>query len=445
MCGAASVLMRRGAIVTGSDQIESQAVQHLSAAGATIYVGHEHENISAGVDFVVASAAIKNDNPEFLAARSRAIPILKYSELLGLVMQSRLGVAIAGTHGKSTTTAMAAFAAREAGLDPSFIIGAEVPQLGGGSGVGDGPSVLVEACEFDRSFLNLTPTCGVILNIEEDHLDYFQDLDDIIDAFSQFAGMISKDGILFHNHDDPVVRQAITTATCRLESFGLHPSADWQAKDLTYQGGLASFEIMRQGQSLGRAILALPGRHNIYNALAAIAVTHHLGGDVPFLLEALSQFKGVERRFAHRGKFRGVDILDDYAHHPTEVKATLQAITDHYEPRRLIVVFQPHQVSRTRFFLEDFAGSFELADIVVLPDIYFVRDSEEDRQLVSSNDLVRRINRSGGDAVYVPTLEEIAIHLAGIVRDGDMLVTMGAGDVWKVADEMVSRLASDRP
>ena len=443
MSGAASVLMKLGAVVSGSDQAESPILQELSAGGATVCIGHDHLNVPHDVHLVVTSAAIPADNPELLAARVRGTQMLKYATLLGEIMHCTTGVAIAGTHGKSTTTALTAFVAREAGLDPSFIIGAGVPQLGGGSGVGSGDAFIVEACEYDRSFLHLAPTHGAILNIEEDHLDYFEDLEEIEAAFADFAALVPSHGTVLFNRDDPISHRAVQQATGRVESFGFDARATWRATRVDLESGLPSFDIEWCGQSIGRTTLAMPGRHNIYNALAACALTHTLGGDLSVILEALGRFQGVERRLMYRGRYRGIDILDDYAHHPTEITASLEAVRQRYQPDRLRVVFQPHQVSRTRFFLEDFADSFELADEVIVPDIYFVRDSESDRQLISGNDLAERITRRGGLARYVPNLDDIAEYLAADARGGDLVITMGAGDVWKVADEMVSRLGAD--
>ncbi len=229
-----------------------------------------------------------------------------------------------------------------------------------------------------------------------------------------------------------------------MESFGFGPGANWRATEITLKNGLPSFEIQWGGRSAGRTTLALPGLHNVSNALAACALVHRLGGNLDDILPALGRFEGAERRLTYRGRFREIDILDDYAHHPTEITASLNAVRERYQPNRLIVVFQPHQVSRTRFFLADFAESFQLADEIIVPNIYFVRDSEADRQLVSSNDLVARIEQRGGKAKYVPEFEEIASHHAEHVKPGDLVMTMGAGDVWKVADEMVLRLGADR-
>jgi UDP-N-acetylmuramate--alanine ligase len=437
------MLVQHGATVTGSDQAESAILQELSAAGATVYIEHAACNVEPGTDFVVASAAVPDTNPEMIAARAQGIRVIKYAELLGVLMQHMTGVAVAGTHGKSTTTAMTAHCCRGAGLDPSFVIGAEVPQLGGGAGVGLGEVFVAEACEYDRSFLNLAPRHAVILNIEEDHLDYFESLEDIVNAFGDFARLVPANGSLFYNNDDPMSRQAAQTTDAPLEPFGLQPGARWHARHLSETAGLPGFDIYLDDDRIGRVDLSIAGRHNVYNALVSCAVAIRCGGDPDSVCDAVSHFSGVDRRLSCRGCYGGVHLLDDYAHHPTEIRATLRAIRSRYRPRRLWVVFQPHQHSRTRFFLQDFADSLELADEVVVPAIYFVRDSESDRQLVSGRDLVARITERGASAAYIPRLEDIAEHLGHEVGDGDVVVTMGAGDVWKVADDLVSRLGAD--
>lgn len=440
MSGAAGVLITQGAVVSGSDCSESQALQQLSALGARVYVGHSHDQLPADASLVVISAAVPDDNPELLAARARGVRVLRYAELLGEIMRLLPGAAVAGTHGKSTATALTAFICRQTGLDPSFVVGAEVRQLGGGSGVGRGNLFIVEACEYACSFLHLVPTFGVILNIEEDHLDYFRDVDEIIAAFESFAALHPPHGTLLVNHDDPRSRRAARRAGCQVETFGTTPGACWQARGVRLEEGLPRFELYHQHGRLGQVRLAIPGRHNVYNALAATALAVHCGADPQLAIAAAGQFHGADRRASYRGTLRGIHILDDYAHHPTEIKATLRGLRERYRPRRLWVVFQPHQHSRTRFFLEDFARSFELADEVIVPDIYFVRDSESERQLISSRTLVELIASRGGRARYMPNLHDIAGCLAGEAAAGDLVLTMGAGDVWKVADEMVHRL-----
>lgn len=442
MSGLAGVLLRCGAIVSGSDRAGFKALTRLGELGATIRIGHAPINLPSDCDAVIASAAITEDNPELLEARRRGLTCYSYAEMLGQVMRLRTGIAISGTHGKSTTTALTAFILRDSRLDPTFIVGAEAPQLSGSCGVGDGAHLVAEACEFRRSFLNLKPTYAAILNIEEDHLDYYRDIDDIVDAFHAFASQVAPQGIVLANADDARVERAVRGIVARVETFGSSNGAFWRTAHVDAAQGCYRFDLYRDGQSFLHASLdRLPGRHQVHNAAVAAALAHHAGVPADRIAAALSRFEGADRRMSSRGEVGGVLILDDYGHHPTEIRVTLRAIRERYPGRRLWVVFQPHQHSRTRFLLDDFARSFGEADHLLAPDIFFVRDSETEQNRISSRHLVERVRQTGGDALYLPTHDEIVDHVAAHVRAGDLVVTMGAGDVWKVADELVRRLA----
>ncbi len=442
MRGLAGVLLRSGARVGGSDRLDSPALRELAAFGATLHVGHDAAHLPADCDLVVCSAAIAADHPELAEARRRGLIIRKYAEMLGEVMRLRTGVAVAGTHGKSTTTAMVAWVLRRARLDPTFVIGAEVEQLGGSCGVGDGPYFVVEACEYDRSFLNYAPHIAAILNIEEDHLDCYPDLPAIIAAFGHFAAQVSADGLLLVQDGDRAVAAAARSACARVESFGFDPEAVWAAADLSAQDGCYRFTLLHRGRPVTELELSsLPGRHQVCNALVAAAVAHHAGVSTADLAAALATFRGALRRLTYRGGGRGIDVYDDYAHHPTEIQVTLRALREHQPGRRLWVIFQPHQHSRTRFLLKDFAGSFGAADHLIVPDIYFVRDSAAERAAVCAADLVEHVRARGGDALYLPDFGAIIVHVLEKARPGDLVITMGAGDIGKVADELVQRLA----
>jgi UDP-N-acetylmuramate--alanine ligase len=442
MSGLAGVFLRCGAIVSGSDLVWAKSFGRLEEMGATVTIGHAPLSVPSDCDFLVYSAAVKDDNPELLEARRRGIPCLKYAEMLGLVMALRTGIAIAGTHGKSTTTALLAYILRLAKADPTFVVGAEVRQLDGGSGVGDGPHFVVEACEYDRSFWNYHPQYAAILNIEEDHLDCFADLEAIVEAFSGFASRVSPSGVILANAEDPAVAKAVRGVPATVETFGLGDAATWRATQLTSERGHYAFDIYHQGGFYARACLdGLPGRHQVGNALAATALAHHAGIEPAAVAEALARFAGAERRLSTRGEIGGILLLDDYGHHPTEIRVTLQAVRERHPSRRLWVIFQPHQHSRTSFLLEDFAKSFGLADRLLVPDIYFVRDSEKDRNMVSSRHLVDRVRANGRDALYLSSHQEIVEHVMAQARPGDVVVTMGAGDVWKISDELVRRLS----
>jgi UDP-N-acetylmuramate--alanine ligase len=300
---------------------------------------------------------------------------------------------------------------------------------------------VAEACEYDRSFHHLRPERAAILNIEEDHLDYYSGLDEIVESFTQFARGVSPNGLIVASGEDAAVGRAVRSARAAVETFGLSGSCSWQAAGLTHDAGRYRFRICYEGRPFLDAVLGhLAGRHQVCNALAATALAWSAGVDKDAILHGLATFRGAYRRMTVRGEGRGIAVLDDYGHHPTEIKTTLRALRERYAGRRLWLVFQPHQHSRTRFLLDDFARSFGGADHVIVPDIYFVRDSEADRLAVSSRDLVDRIRGGGGDALYLPSPDAILGYLLSELREGDVVVTMGAGDVWKIADELVRRL-----
>ena len=445
MRGLASVLLKQKAAVSGSDAVDSGGLQMLTKLGAQCWVGQNPEHLTEGVDYAVISAAIKDSNPELVKLRAMGVKTLKYAQMLGLLMEHYEGVAISGTHGKSTTTAMTVYILKEAGVDPSFVIGANVDQLSGGSGVGAGKYLVAEACEYDRSFLNLRPKLAAILNIEEDHLDYYKDLDEILGAFKTFASQMKPGGTLVVNGEDANTAKFLPELHgVKIETFGLKDTCEWRAEAIELEGGCYAFDVYHGRENLGRCRLALPGVHNIMNALAATAITSHCGVKPEAIFQALGQFQGAYRRLTLKGSLNQITILDDYAHHPTEIQASLKAARERYQPKRLWCVFQPHQHSRTRFLLNDFAKSFSAADVVVVPDIYFVRDSQTECQLINSGDLVARIAQMGGTACYLPRFDQILQYLKCQVGAGDLVVTMGAGDIWKISDELVRWLGRDR-
>jgi UDP-N-acetylmuramate--alanine ligase len=442
MSGLAGILLRCGAIVSGSDQVWAKTFDRLEEMGATLTLGHAPLNIPTDCEFVVYSAAIKDENPELKEARRRGVTCLKYAEMLGRVMGLRTGIAIAGTHGKSTPTALLAFILRQAKVDPTFVVGAESPQLGGGSGVGDGPHFVVEACEYDRSFWNYHPQYAAILNVEEDHLDCYKDLADIIEAFNGLASRVAANGVIVVNGADDAAIRAVQGIRAKVETFGLHEEATWRAVNVKNSRGFYSFDILREGAvHLHASMENLPGQHQVLNALVAAAMAHYAGIEPSAVAEALARFAGADRRITMRGEVGGVILVDDYGHHPTEIRVTLQAVRERYANRRLWVIFQPHQHSRTRFLLDDFARSFGLADQLLVPDIYFVRDSEKERDSISSRHLVEKVQATGGNALYLPSHEQIVEYVVNNIQRGDVVLTMGAGDVWKISDELVRRLA----
>jgi len=444
MRALADMLLQRGAVITGSDLAASAATERLAEAGAEVRIGQQAENIPDECDRVVYSAAIHAENPELLAAAERGIRRLKYSQMLGELMAAQCGIGVAGTHGKSTTTAMIAHTMVQAGLDPSFIIGATATQLGGPSRPGSGRFFVAEACEFDRSFMNLQPILAAVMNIEEDHLDCYRDLAAIVEAFRSFLARVPVDGIAVVNGEDRNAAAAARSAACEVQTFGVRDGCMWRAVELTGEQGLHSFTVRFTGRDFCRVELRQPGLHNVYNALAACAMCHHAGLAPLQIAEGLGSFAGTHRRMTVKGRAVGVTVVDDYAHHPTEIQVTLRALRDRYNPSRLVCVFQPHQHSRTRFLLNDFARSFAAADEVIMPDIYFVRDSVREMDYICSEDLASQIRLRGGRAIYLKTFEQIIEHLSESLAPGDLLVTMGAGNVWEIADEIVRGLGIDR-
>ncbi|HSV26539.1 MAG TPA: UDP-N-acetylmuramate--L-alanine ligase [Sedimentisphaerales bacterium] len=445
MSGLAKLLIRNHATVSGSDLHASSVTDSLAAGGASITIGHSETCIPAGTEAVVISAAIKEENPELMHARSNGIRVLKYAQMLGLLMDCYTGIAVCGTHGKSTTTGWIAWLLMKAGLDPSFVVGAEIPQCGTSSGPGSGRHFVAEACEFDRSFLNLHPHIGVILNIESDHLDYYRDEAEIVEAFGQFVRGVKPDGIIIANGEDANVAKATAClpAGVRLITFGMGEGCDFHAANIEVVDGLHHFDVYHGEECLGRTRISLAGRHNVCNALAVVATCTSAGASPAWILNNLDTFTGMDRRCMFKAKISGITVLDDYAHHPTEIRASLQGIRQRYKPERIFCVFQPHQYSRTRFLLDDFAKSFTLADVTVVPEIYFVRDSEQNRQLVNSKLLVEKVRNNGCEAVFADSFVAICQYLKENVSSGDLVVTMGAGDIWKVADEYIRWLGRD--
>ena len=446
MSGLAQLLMKNKAVVAGSDQMPSEVVDSLCQMGADIKIGHSAKNLSPQTDAVVISAAIREDNPELKPARERGYKIYKYAEMLGELMNRYEGIAISGTHGKSTTSGWLIYLLKQAGIDTNFIIGARISQLDSSSGVADSKYFVAEACEYDRSFLNLKPKIACILNIEQDHLDYYQNEDEIVEAFGEFALGIKPDGVVIANEQDNNVAKIIgqLEAEMRCETFGLDENCNFHARHITLIDGLYAFDVYHNGKLLGATRISVPGTHNILNALAVVATAVNAGLDCRQILQLLPGFTGMDRRLMLKGRFGKTVVLDDYAHHPTEIRASLAAIRQRYQPRQLWCIFQPHQYSRTRFLLDDFAESFKLADITIVPEIYFVRDTEQSRHEVNSQKLVERICSSGAQALFINDFSSICDYLKKNAAHDDLIVTMGAGDVWKIADEYIQWLRGNR-
>jgi len=442
MSGLAQLMMKNDAVVSGSDQDSSSVTDKLCGLGADIKIGHKAEHFSEDAESVVISAAIGEDNPELAAARQKGCEVFKYAQMLGKLMDCYDGVAVAGTHGKSTTSGWLSYSLRNAGVDASYLVGAEVGQLDSSCGVGEHSAFVVEACEYDRSFLNLRPKISCLLNVEADHLDYYRDEDDIVDAFVQFAINTRTDGVVIANGQDANVAKVLSKlgGFVRYETFGLEKYCNFCAQNIELVDGFYSFNVYYNGSDLGRVKISLAGEHNIMNSLAVIAVAYNLGADITKIFGVLPDFTGIDRRLMFKDEVDGVVVLDDYAHHPTEIKASFKAIRERYEPGRIFGIFQPHQYSRTRFLLDDFAESFKLCDVAIVPEIYFVRDTLESKQQVNSQILVDKLRSNGSEAVFIESFAGIFDYLKDNVVAGDLVVTMGAGDIWKVADEYIQWL-----
>ncbi len=437
MSGLARVLQSYGYAVSGSDLKASATTAKLARMGINVTIDHDKAAVD-GADLVVYTAAVRPDNPELERARELGLPVLTRADLLGLLMRrAKRGVAVAGTHGKTTTTAMVGVILQKAGLDPTVLIGGEVHELGGNARLGDPAILVAEACEFNGSFLSLNPWVAAVLNIDDDHLDYFHNLDTAVSFFRRFAELVPRRGALVLNFDDANVRSIVAGLEAEVITYGLGKTPRWQATDIDFGGTPhASFTVTLDRRPVARVNLLVPGLHNVSNSLAAMAVAERLGVRPEDSAESLAGFRGAHRRFEYKGNRGGVDIYDDYAHHPTAVRSTLQAAR-RLGAKRLFCVFQPHLYSRTKDLLGSFARELAAADHLVVTDIYAAR--EEDPGDVSSRDLARIIASSGADVHYIPDFEAIVDHLAARTRAGDVVMTMGAGDVYQVAERFLAR------
>jgi UDP-N-acetylmuramate--alanine ligase len=437
----AQVLLEEGYAVSGSDQQASVATEGLAARGAQVAIGHRAENV-VGADLVVVSSAIPQGNPEIAEARARRIPIVKRAELLGRMMRDRRGVAVAGTHGKTTTTGMIAQILLEAGQDPTFIVGGVIGSLGTNARAGSGPFV-IEADEYDRTFLGLQPWAAVVTNVEHDHPDCYPTFEAMFGAFGEFVDLLPPNGVLVACRDNPPARELGAQRANKgqlVVMYGLNDTAAWRAVDVQLNNaGGSDYVLLRHGQSAGLVRLRVPGLHNVVNSLAALAVADQLG--VPFAQasKSLTEFRGVLRRFEIKGEAAGVTVVDDYGHHPTEIKATLAAARARFPGRGIWAVFQPHTYSRTKALIDDFAKAFTDADHVIVTDIYASRECNT--LGISSADIVARMNDARRREVrHIPGLDQAAAHLLANVKPGDVVITLSAGDGNLVGEKLLAGL-----
>lgn len=438
MSGLAEILMEEGFRVSGSDSKQSALTDMLLQKGAFIHVGQKREHITLDIDVVVYTSAIHPDNPEFLAMKELGIPSLTRAELLGQLMKNyKLPIAVSGTHGKTTTTSMISEILLHADTDPTLSIGGILKSIGGNIKVGHSDYFVTEACEYTNSFLSFFPKIGIILNIEADHLDFFKDLADIRSSFRRFAMLLPEDGTLLINRDIPDYEEITTGLVCRVITFGSTPDADYYPQEITYnEKGCASFALGCRLATEDHFSLHVPGMHNVMNALAAIALSDLLAIDRNDTRAALQNFEGTDRRFEYKGTVNGITIIDDYAHHPSEITATLQAARN-YPHQKLWCVFQPHTYTRTKSLLSDFGKALALADEVVLADIYAAR--ETDTLGISSADVQREVRKENPNCHYFHSFAEIENFLLKNCSPGDLLITMGAGDVVNIGENLLKK------
>lgn len=437
MSGIAEILLTHGYRISGSDIKDSKLLDKLRKHGAEIFIGHNKDNLN-NPDLVVYSAAIKKDNPERVQAKILGIPEMDRAEMLGQIMKGYdKAIAVAGSHGKTTTTSLLSLLMEYSGLDPTILVGGELENIGGNIKIGKSQHFITEACEYVESFLQFFPFIGIILNIDEDHLDYYRDIHHIKEAFEKFVKTIPEEGFLVASHDDEEVMDVSRNAVCNVVTYGINTLSDFMAKDIIFNNeGQANFIVTYKGEEMGKFHLRIPGLHNVYNALAAIATSHILGIPWETIIKNISLYQGIHRRFDVLGDVKGAKIIDDYAHHPVEIKATLETAKQ-YPHKKIWAIFQPHTYSRTKALLKDFAMAFDVADHIIITDIYAAR--ELDNGEVSSKKLVAMMDDKL-DARYMKDFEEISDYLYENIAPGDLVLTMGAGDVYKIAEMLLNTM-----
>ena len=431
MSPLAEVLHRAGIAVHGSDMRESEAVDHLRSLGIEVCIGHYGKNID-GCDYIIRTAAVHDSNPEIVAAHEQGIPVFERAQAWGAIMQHyQNAVCIAGTHGKTTTTSMMTHITMAAALDPTIMVGGTLPLLGSGYRVGHGSTIVLESCEYCNSFLSFFPTVAVILNVEADHLDFFKNLADVEHSFRRFAELVPDRGSVIVNADDAGAMTSVAGIAHPVVTFSLNSDkADFRAGDLQYRNGRPEFDILRRGEQYCHVALRVPGTHNVLNALAAAAAADALGIDGEAVSRGLGSFTGAGRRFEHKGNYNGAEVYDDYAHHPGELHALLTtAKTLGY--RRIICAFQPHTYSRTKALFREFVEELKIPDVTILMEIFAAR--ETDTLGISSKDLADAIP----GAVYCRTLDEVTDTLRAIAREGDLILTVGAGDIYLAGEKLL--------
>lgn len=438
MSGLAEILHEKGCRVSGSDLQTTPITEGLKNKGMTIYQGHNADNIQ-GADLIVYTAAVKDDNPELVEAKKRNIPAMDRASLLGQIIETfQTAIGVSGTHGKTTTTSMLALVMHESELDPTILVGGQLDEIGGNVRTGNSGFFITEACEYVDSFLKFRPNIALILNIDRDHLDYFKDIDHIYSSFVKYASLVPKSGHVIGCTDDPLVAKLMGSLDCNTISYGIDKPADWTAREITFDNrSCASFNAIYKGQSIGRFELKVPGRHNVYNALATIAAARIMGIEAEQIKSSLLKYHGTHRRFERKGTTQNqAVIIDDYAHHPTEIRTTINAALN-YPHNRLWCIFQPHTYTRTKMLFNDFVEAFEGVDQLIITDIYAAR--EKDTGEVHSHMLADAIAEKGQNCIYISSFEEITEYVRNHAQPQDLIITMGAGTVYKVAEALLGR------
>lgn len=441
MSGIAEVLLNLGYEISGSDLGSTEITQRLDGMGAAIHRGHHASHIGSA-DVVVTSTAVRSDNPEVLAAHQRSIPVIPRAEMLAELLKMKFSIAVSGSHGKTTTTSFVATLLAHGGLDPTMVIGGKLASIGSNARLGDGEVIVAEADESDGSFLKLSPCLAVITNIDREHLDYYRDVEEIREAFLQFANIVPFYGSTILCLDDAHTREILPRIKRKVVTFGLAKEADYRAEDIAFSGSSTGFALYYRDTLLGTATIRVPGLFNVYNALAATAVAREMDLPFPVIREGLQRFTGVQRRLEVRGERQGITVVDDYGHHPTEIRATLAAAKQVWAGR-IIVVFQPHRYTRTQALFPEFLTAFPDADLLIVTDIYPA--SEEPIPGVSAEGLCEAIRRAGHpSAVHMANFDAIVDRLCEIAQPGDVILTQGAGSVSKIGEAFLRRIDGEK-
>lgn len=441
MSGIAEILIDQGFQVSGSDLSENENTFHLSNLGAKIFIGHNEENIKDAEVVVYSSAVNVNENPEIIEARKNGIPVIRRAEMLAEVTRLNYCLAISGTHGKTTTTSMIGLILIKAGYDPTVIVGGRLKDFGGTNArLGKGNWIVVEADEYDRSFLQLLPTIAIVNNIEAEHLDIYKDIEDLENTFTQFASKVPFYGFVALGVDSPGVKEIVPNLNKKVVTFGISPNCDYFAKNIENDGTNTTYDLYENSNFIGKIKLSVPGIHNVKNSLAAITIARKMGIKFDIINAALGDFTGVYRRFDIKGERNGIKVIDDYAHHPTEIQSTLEAARKGWD-RRIIAIFQPHTYSRTLSFYKEFASSFDNADILVITDVYPSR--EKPIEGVTGELIANQAKKYGHkNVIYIPNFDDITSTVMAILKENDIVITIGAGSIYKIAEQIFQQLSN---